>query len=816
MACLHPTFRCRVLFRPPVPSKEAGKCRLPKNAPLRLTAAVGVGALLYIALLPTATAQQDPFATGADDPFSAAAGDAFGAAPADAPPFAVAPADAPPFGAAPADPAAADATATTAPPTGPSAVVVQQLRRYAARGSDDAQLAFAIREAIRLGQVDLAEEFLAELTARDLDVPRLAAMARAIGVALLTRLRGLPGLDQAAIAQINALRSAAATTAADRQRLQALIPQLVDRSVDQRLAAMRGLLAGGDAAIEVMAVAAASPDPPAPRTRIADVLSRMGTGGYEAMQQLALYGTDDFRPGALQSLVRIDRPRAMPELVAALHATGSTAAERSIAGSAIRPVLDALPGPEETERYLLQMLERADRAVQHAALADGTETLWTIGDDRESVTSTLVPSTLAAQRRAVDAARRLRRLGVLSGPSLAAALATDLAYRLQVDPLFGSADDAESVAQAWGSGALAAETLAAAMRLALEQDRHGAAIAAMRLMDTRDALSLVVSGEAQPTALVAAVLHPEPRVRYEAAATIARLDVVEPYAGSSDVLQVWLEMASLQQQPTALVVEPRTVAAQEIASLMGALGYRVEILRTVAEAVRRIDAGGDLRWVVATTELADAPAIELVDRIRRRPLGGTVPILFYGPEAAGDLDDRWQAPVVRIAPPRTASGLARAMQPVLQARLLEPLSSAERQIFAAQGIEFLGAVSTADNRYSFYDLRSSGAEAVVSGTAAAWGPARLAVLSALGTPQSQALLAGLAAQSALSAETRAQAAQAFAGSVKRFGTRLSRDDVALQYERYNRLQDPAAREVMAVVLDAIERRAGVTTRPSPD
>lgn len=970
-------------------------------------------------------AAEDPFAAPADDAFGA--GDVFGAGGDDADPganpFGAPGAAGEPFG-GPAAAAGAVAPAEAAPPS----PVVAELRRYA-QGSTR-QLALAIRGATRIGDWNEVNDYLAILAERKPSQAALAQAAATVGGSLLARLKSRPELSAASQQQVDALRAAARAAAEDVGRIDAAIAQIDSPDVDRRAGAFRTLLSGGDMAIARLAAAAALPDPPAARRSIAAVLKQLGRGAPAALRQLALYGADAQRAGALETLALLDPTEAVEDLVAALHAEDATDAERATAVRFLAPLYPSLPSLSETETYLVRKLNAADRvaaqtpatrtpqagAPEAGAPAAGAPaagapaavaTTWAITEDRTAVAPQRTTARLAALQAAAIAAGRLQRLPVLGREALAAAVVSDLDYRVQLDPMFGSPEDIQSVRAAWGEDAIAGQRLMQWLEAALEQDRVAATIGVLRMLPPDPVL--VTSYASEPTALVAATLHGEPRVRYEAALAVARTGADQPYAGSSYVLDRWVAMSQLKDRPTALVVEPRAGAADRLNAEIASYGYRVEAIRSVREAVRRVSQGGDVQVIVATTQLPDLPPVELVDRIRRQSLGRHVPIIFYGPPTDGlaGLDgSRWAAPVRRVNPPRptiaqeryrvladalqtlsedlrfvlhappirvpespgeegffqhqtrynaaldlvraeqrqgadqrsvrflgglldlgespvavaltpdaavedqqlqelfeslsfvyesvgdeaglmrrleerrpvhflflparaiegsaaelverirlhrrgselpifiyghatsglgsSASGLGDArfapvirrrasiepaasfgshMQEIIDAAALPPLGVDERQWYRDRAWEILAAVA-ADPALQFYDLRSGGIAAAMASATSGSRASQIAVLSGLGTPSSQAALTDLAAASALAMPLRVQAADGFARSVQRFGTRLSREQVALQYRRYNQATDPESRQVLGTVLDVMESRVAPSATPT--
>lgn len=721
---------------------------------------------------------------------------------------------------APAEAPAATAPAADRTPDEEVSAIVAQLRRYAA--GTPQQLGVAIREAIRMRLWDELEQFLDPARIAALAPGEQAEIARIVGSALLARGRSEPELPPEARQTLTTLAAAAATAAADPAALDAAIRELGSDSRDAQLGATRRLLRGGDVALVKLAAAASQPDPPAPRARIIEVLRGFGGRATDAVLQLAMYGSDEVRPGALQTLHALDPRRATAPLVTALHASTSTDDERRVATAALERMFRSLPSRHETEIYLHDQLIRAERAYALADYSFPATSVWQTDEARTSVTPITPTLPVATARRAFDAAEMLRRIDQLRPPIRSAALRADLRYRWLVDPAFGSEADLAAVRDNWGDAVTAPATLSRMLRNSLGdtppagdaiQD-PAAAIAVLRLMAAAGDAAVVFSSGGDPSPLVDAASHSLPRVRYEAASTIASLAPDSPYAFSSDVLDRWIEMSQLGDAPLALLMVNQPQTADRLESQLEQLGYRVLRYRSGESLVRAVDEGGDLQLIVAATEPPDMMAVELVDRVRRRPFGGSVPMLLVGPlsERLERIGDRWPAATVAMSPPYSLTTLATALRPMIDARPLPPLSPGERQGFAVEGIEILSKLSGAEPE-RLYDLQPHEGALIEASRRSGFDAASLAVLSALGTPESQELLAGLAANSTGDLDLRRRAADAFAASVERFGTRLSRHQVAAQYDRFNATADEASREVIGRILDAMEARVGVSTTP---
>ena len=237
-----------------------------------------------------------------------------------------------------------------------------------------------------------------------------------------------------------------------------------------------------------------------------------------------------------------------------------------------------------------------------------------------------------------------------------------------------------------------------------------------------------------------------------------------------------------------------------------------------------VDKGGDLQLMVATHRPPDYATIEMIDRVRRRPLGGSAPLLIVNGWPAGyeQFSHRWRAANVMLAtapeevrreltPGEAVMKMQIALNDLARSAPVEPLTAGDREIYAIAGLTGLSRLIEDANVAEIYDWRGREADLVDASRRSGSSEDSLRILSALGTPYSQDLLARLAANPVIALDTRKNAAKAFADSVSKSGTRISRRQVLQQYDKYNQSDDADMRAVLDTIIDAIEVRAGITT-----
>ncbi len=567
----------------------------------------------------------------------------------------------------------------------------RQLMENAARG--DLQLADAIASLVRLERWPDVDRLLSRTAGKNIDDTMLAEMFGRIGPTLYLRVKQRSDLSGPAQAGMDKLRVAASKYAESEVRLNRAIEQLGSDSTDAQLEGTRTLLSGGDAAVEALVAAAVLDQPAAKRDNILRTLLALGGGGVDALGQLALYGTPEVRAGALASLARISRRDHMVELVTALHAADASPAEREVASTQLQRI-NGLPSRQATLEALAFDL-RAKHEVARQIENDGQiTTLWSVNTDRNGATHQPALTLHAVYRELYDAAARLQRVGGLSPDLRVATLAAAMGYQLLIDPDWGDAAQIQPIRDQYGD-LTTGSALSKVIDYVLASDDHAATIGLIRLIDPanisdvdRHALLDGSAGVAAP--LVRAALSPEPRVRYEAALKVAALAGDQSYAGRSQVMRTLSEMVSLSDRPTVILVETRSDVIIPIETFLSGLGLHVEVATSVGELQRMVARGGDLRLVIAKSDLADLAPIEMIDSVRRMNRGRQLPIAVYGDRVPYLGESRWSAPTTWIEGSVSLSSLDELFDLVKRSRRMPPLTIIDRQSYRESAAAIFG------------------------------------------------------------------------------------------------------------------------------
>lgn len=702
---------------------------------------------------------------------------------------------------------------------------LDDLRRRA--GGNERQTGEAIRDALRLRLDADANRFLESLPARQWGDEQLATLHDIISGASLLRVGTGTAFGDVAKQQAVEIVAAKRRVTQSPQRIEAALRSLASGDADQERPAARTLYAAGIAAVGPLAEAAAQETSPRRRDTLLSVLDTQGDLGVDALSQLAMYGAAELRQGATEALDRLRSAAAIPHWVVAAHDQAGSDSLRQAAVDALARQGIAIPGLAEAERYLLDRLHRQRDAVAQLADPDGSAVTWMIDESTGRLSPQPTTRHGAASRAMVDTTRLLQRLGTLSPEARREALAVELAYLHQVDPL-GIASARDDLGRAWGADVMDPSGLSSIIEDGLARDDLATVVAALHLIgpETREGTGEWLSpGAGESSPLARALMHAVSEVRYEAALAIGRLGPTAPYVGSSNLVRRWHEMANLSRQPIVLVLETREEVEIQIERFIAALGYRIEVATSAAEAVRRLNEGGDIRFIITTSALPDRTVLELVDLIHRHPFGERIPIFIHGHDSASKFlaieETRGPAPVVAFEVPVTAAGWGNILEGVIDQpqgvlRGLQPLTAAQRFDFRRQAIAALGRTGTAPAHGTADAPVGPAADGVDfaqtgAGPAAnvAFGGPQLALSSATESERAQRLLANRLLETGSPADRYEQVAAAILASFARYGVQLDSATIRRLGLANDSLGDGPQRVAIQQVIQTIAQRFGV-------
>jgi hypothetical protein len=451
----------------------------------------------------------------------------------------------------------------------------------------------AIGWLIDLDRPELAKPILEELTKLQLTDDERATLVAEFGPRAMLQLARTKELAPAGAQFADACMAAAAAAANDPRRIAALVAQLADPSPEVRTIARNDLAATGQVGAIATLETLAKESDPARREEFLRAAAQMGpfvTGPLLAMLDTAAAG---LRSDVAALLTELDVAQAVP----------------------------LLPQPADSaRRLLLDALERLQRGAP-PLLPDESDRieLWHWNDATKKLNSATYS---VDEARTIWMSRLARRLAGISPQNpdylrQAVLLELEAAPLLPPAPRLPASEHLGSAETGWVVGLLAE---------ALELNYAHAAVAAANILGERRDDDVLFTADSQPSALAAALAHPNRRVRFAALRAIMTIDPPSPYPGSSRVPEALAWFADGSGARRALVAMPTYAAASDLAGMLAAHELDAEATNRGRVAVKLARKMADLEVIFVDMDI-QAPGIrQVLYELRISPTTGEIPI----------------------------------------------------------------------------------------------------------------------------------------------------------------------------------------------
>ena len=677
----------------------------------------------------------------------------------------------------------------------------------------------AILMLIDLGHPEVAAQVVPELLAAKLDDAQKTALVGEFGTAKFLKLirldraggEGAEGqtADAGPLAGLRefaqACIAAADAAAKDPARIAKLLADLNAPTEEERYAARVDLRAAGDNGMIAAVHALAEAKDETTRGNLLAALADMQPAIEAPLLALLADSQGQLRRDAAELAGHLHVAAALPWL-----STIAVASSDSSAASAARTAIAQLGYPEPTITEVQKLLRDRLAAIKSTPIAtidEGIAGRWWSWNPQ---TKELVSATYAVpQLRALTAARLARALSEVGGMIDPNDRRAVLLYSLEESALLDrDADDALKQVVA----AMTPADLSAALAKAAKEQYTAAAVQIAEELGRRGDTSVLVSNGGLPSPLAAALASSDRSLRFAALGAIMQLNPQRSFPGASEVANSLWYFVGGAGEPTAVVAAPAMLVASDWAGKLRGLGYDATPVRTGRDAlITAIDpaVAPRLGIVVLDSDIGQPKLGEVVYQLRVSDLTADAPILIAssGPRLAAAQHVAQANELVYAMPrPHGDGALATLVEETLALRPL-PLAPTEvRTAQAKQALEWIAKLLAADAPYDELKRDAHLLDRTLLMPELA-GPS-VAALAALGTSESQTMLVDFASLGTLPIETRQATAEALAASVAKFGVQLKRNQITLQYERYNASEtaDAATQQVLSRVLDVIEKK----------
>jgi HEAT repeat protein len=672
------------------------------------------------------------------------------------------------------------------------------------------ELMFAVQSLFDIGRPEEAKFYLAKLIAAQPDRDQLEAFHREHGTGFFARMANERRMRPEAEQFAKLVQDAAYTAARDPDRVKSLVGRVSDPSPLVRAQTVEALQRAGDAAVAPLLQALADPDRQAEHPWIRAAVVELGPPMIDPLLGALEAPDEALRFQVLQTLGRLGTSRAIPFLIGpALDPSAPEAAHRA-AAETLAQIVGSAPSRTEAISYLVRRVREYLQGALAGPLDYQDNTVFWHWD---AASKTSLPQTYTASEASRMMAARLSRDLIKLAPE-----------DRDVRRLFLLANLTQAKIEAGldqplprGEGTLAAraaqlgvEAVEDALAYAMQNDYPTAAIAAAELLGDLGDASLVRSDDGQPRPLVQALRHSDRRLRLAAADSIMKLDPRSPYPGSSYLPETLSFFIRTLGSRRVLIAQPRAEKAQTLVGLLNQIGYSADAAGTGKETFQLAVKNPDYEFLLISDAVDSLNANETIQMFRKDPVTARMPIgLMARQENQRHAEASAELGPLLIAFPRPHD--VRSMS--FQVSRIADLAGHTRVGYdarldqAERALQHLTRLAENQQERAFYDMFRvrQAIQAALATPGLSTGAAR--IMGLLGCPESQRNLVTLASQHARPLAERQAAAEAFTQAVQRRGLLLTRDEISLQYDRYNRSEalDVGTQQVLGAVLDAIEQ-----------
>ena len=671
------------------------------------------------------------------------------------------------------------------------------------------ELIWAIRALMNMSEYGEANRYVTRLLALELDEAGLLELHDEYGSGIFFRMGRDAELSEEGQDFGFLVLDAANRAASDPQRLRRLVSNLDNPDPAVRYHSVVDLKYAGVDSVGPLLEALDNPQLDRLHDAVRGTLIELGEASIEPLIAALQSPSEEVLATAMEVLGELEARRALPYLVRPLVDPNSSPRLRQAAERAFTQIAQAAPSPAESEIFL------RDRARAHygdvtplVADEDGLYEIWRwSGEDR-------LPFPLRLELRdaslvvAADLAADLHTLWPENDDYRRLFLSTHLESEKVIGgygaPLATGPGTFHDLAASAGTDAIEEVLIEA-----VHHDRPAAAMGAIEVLGNIGTADLLTSTNGQPRPLVAALRHPDRRVRFFAAKALMTIDPTMAYPGSSHLLESLDYFVRSAAQRRALIVHPRSVDAQTLVGMLHEIGYEADAASTGRQAFDLAVRQPDYEFLLISDAIDLPVARELIHELRQDPRTATLPIGLMAREHTLDRTQRLAAgdDLTESFPrPHDVQGLSFQLGRMLSLADRHLVEEGERILQARLALEWLEQILTDRHRYRFYSVLEMEEPAIAALFVRELTQPAAKVLALLATADAQTALLEMASQTARPLTQRRAAADAFARAVEQRGVMLTTAQIHRQYDRYNQSArlDAETQEILGSLLDAIE------------
>jgi len=606
-----------------------------------------------------------------------------------------------------------------------------------------------------------------------------------------------------------AVLKAAYETARDPARLRAQIKQLSEPAFQARQQAIEDLRGVGVDTLPYFLEALADSNRANEHPQIRAGIVQLGKAMIDPMLGALETPDQGLRIQVMETLGQFKSRESVKLLVGPYLFADSPPAVRQAAGRAIVAIVGEAPSRYDVEQFLYRRAREYYAGELTGRLDhENRVEMWRWDEKQKTSLPRRYAAADASRMMAARLARDLYKVAPENTDFRRFFLLTNLDFAKTEAGLDNPLPKGEGsvYAPAFDAGADVIEDVLA---YAIDNEHLVAAVAATELLGDLGDAKLVQSDDGRPRPLALALRHGDRRLRVTAASAIMKIDPKQPYAGSSYLPETLGYVIRTAGSRRALTVHPSVERARSLVGMLNQIGFDADPARNGREAFLLASKNPDYEIVLIHDATNYPDANETIQMFRRDPRTSQLAIGLMVREHRVEWGKRTAEldPLVESFPrPHDPKLMAFQIARLLDLTARGLISRDERMNQAVSALAYLTQMAENREDYAFYDLYRQ-QESIQSAFFVPELSSKAArLMGLLGNAQAQSALVTLASQHARPLAERQAAAEGFKAAIERCGLLLKRDEIVVQYERYNQSEtlDAGTQQVLADILDAIE------------
>jgi CheY-like chemotaxis protein len=665
----------------------------------------------------------------------------------------------------------------------------------------------AVKFSLNVGRADEAAKYLDRLLANDPPIELLLQIRERDAATMFPKLAAAPELNEKGLVLVRKIEEAATARARDPQRIQQFIEYLT-RSPQHRAYGVTQLRSAGPDAVPYLLAALADPARADHQSTILLSMEKLDTSALPPLVAALQTDNGSVLPAVVHLLGVLGDRDVVPHLRFVAESPDYPEVVQTAARVAVERILDRQYAdlPAAADALTAQANRYYEHQVRLRTTAAGAVRLWR-WIPREGLKAEEVSPSYAEEYFGLGHCRQALALDPNHEPAKIAlvSVAIEKAYeKIGVDQPLGE-----------GPGTIAAESLAAGAELlgkvlvrALDEGRSSVAVGALRALAHTAHPNLLAPLPGRASPLILALTAPDRRVQFAAAEAVLSLRPDKPFPGSSQVVTVLARELVGNGAARAMVIDPNSVRAGALSSLLREAGYEAQALPNSAEAFPIIADSADFELIAIDPDIFDPNLSPTLAAFRADPRTAGVPIAVVG-DAGMQLQlaklERRYARVKFIERPASLD-LLKLQLKTLRGVVSKPLTASERAEHARRSAMWIARIARGEVRG--LDLRPAESALLKVLGDETLGADVIVAAGALPSVQLQAAMAQLILNESTLPAIRVESARQMTASVRRFGLLLDTDQTSAVQGLVDTAEDPTLHQALAALAGAMKPRAG--------